>query len=124
MDQSGYHEPVKIEQGTRKAPKIGGHLEPIDLAGLILLLAFVPTMGRQFFGANGFVLLTPGVLYILFLFFFKINKPKGYFSQFMKFHNRSRIWSPAPYKLEEPFPESESGEGSVNLGKIERRETR
>jgi hypothetical protein len=117
------HNPVQIEQGIRKTPKIGGQLDASDLAGLILLLAFVPTLGMQIFDANVFVLLIPGVLFIAYIGLFKINKPSGYLMHFLKYHNRSRIWSPAPYQPSEFFDDAR-GEGSLQIATGPRKETR
>lgn len=105
---------IRIEHNATRGARLNQYMDAMDLALLMILLIFLPVGGRQIFGANGFLLALPGLVYIVWMWIFKINKPPSYFKHWLKFHNRSRLWGSGTYEPIDPFPQDEErGEGSV-----------
>lgn len=114
-------ESIRIEHHANEGARLNQYMDAMDLGALLILIVFVPIGGKQVFNANAIILAIPGVFYIFWMFFFKINKPRRYFTHWLKFHNRNRLWGSASYAPKTPFTtEDDRGEGSFIQTRIKR----
>lgn len=84
---------IKLENHVREGEiSIIKGINISDFGLLLLLLIFIPTAGHQFMGLDWKFLLPPGILFLIYVTFFKVGKPKSYFRHLISHKLRDLLW--------------------------------
>ena len=91
---------IKFEVQARKKPKLNRYMDIADFQFLLLTGMVIPFGLWYVFGVDWLYTFWVVVLYILWMFKFKIDKPNGYWSHWVNFQLRGKAWS--TFKPEPP----------------------
>lgn len=84
---------VKFEVQSRKKPKLNRFMDIMDFQILLLTGLVIPFGIWYITGLNWTYTLWFVLLYIIWMFKFKIDKPPGYWNHYIAFHLRGKNWS-------------------------------
>lgn len=92
---------LTIAVHARKPPRFSEHLDIADLGRMVLLVMAASTLVV----VGGFpmpVALALPIGYALWVAGFKFNRPPGYWSHWLRFQTRPKLWTPVPRALTTP----------------------
>ena len=84
---------VRIETQSRKKAKLNRYMDIMDFQILLLSGLVLPFSLWLLFGLTAFETIWLCIGYILWMSFFKINKPSGYWSHWLSYQMRGKLWT-------------------------------